>query len=1092
MSQSVARSRYLELDRFLAAYEAAQQREGKADLTEFLPPADHSLYRTVLCELIRLDLEYGWERGQPRDLVEYQLLFPELNQDRESLQAIAFEEYRLRRQAGENPSLHEYRQRFGISTTGWPAGGLQIAECRMQNDEEVQEASEDLEPNAEVPESIGNLQSAFSKLPAEFLGFHLVEELGRGAFARVFLAQQIDLRSRFVVLKIAANIAGETERLVQLQHTNIVPVYSVHRDGAWQALCMPWFGATTLADVLRDVQERPSLPDSGQRLVDTLTARQESTLEFVDRASCIVHRETSQPENAANPSSRPTTHAPRSTTHERFTTLREALARMTYEQAVLWIGVRLADGLGHAHERGILHRDLKPANILLTDEGQPMLLDFNLSEDTKEPSRTSRAYVGGTLPYMAPEHLEALGGGSRPVDARSDLYSLGTILYGLLTGRHPFPVRRGPLPEVLTALHTDRLGPVPRVRCWNKAVSPAVESIIRHCLEPDPDRRYQSAGQLREDLQRQLDNLPLKHAPEPSWIERTQKWVRRHPRLTSWSSVGTVAGLVIVVLLTLLVTWWHRLAHLEAQTARRQLGKDLGTALLLLNGPTGGRKHYEEGLALCERAAKRYHLLDTPAWQDKLLVRKLSAEEQRQLREQLSEMLFLWARALAGEAAANPDPARSREQVQFALDLNARSAECYAPDEAPRALGLQRALLTRLSGDEAEARRLHEQAEQVPLRTFRDRYLVLLQQMGPGQGGAVAGGRSSNLVANAAGSPPGQGLPGRQSMREVLREALAFLHEASPHDRSDFAVWLVLGNGHAALGERDRAAGYYEIASALWPDSPRAWLSRGLLFLDNKQPERAAADFVRAIELRPDLMEAWFNRALARLQMNRPADALEDFSHIIQTVENPPTRVFFARARVRAQLGDREGQRQDLQEGFRREPTDDNDCLARGVARHATDPKAALADFEKALTFNPLSRGALQNQASVLADQLGRPADAIKVLDRLLTLYPDAELALAGRGVLHARLGAREAALRDAAAVLARDRRPELLYQVAGIYAQTSRQQPDDAREALRWLAASLQQRYGLDLIANDKDLDPLRELPDFRRLLDRVRSRKD
>jgi tetratricopeptide (TPR) repeat protein len=154
------------------------------------------------------------------------------------------------------------------------------------------------------------------------------------------------------------------------------------------------------------------------------------------------------------------------------------------------------------------------------------------------------------------------------------------------------------------------------------------------------------------------------------------------------------------------------------------------------------------------------------------------------------------------------------------------------------------------------------------------------------------------------------------------------------------------------------------------------------------------------------------------------------------------------------------------------------------VAKYASDPRGALADFEKALTFNPLSRMALQSQASVLAEKLGRPADAIQVLDRLLTLYPDSVLALAGRGVLHARLGARETALRDARAALARDGSPATLYQVAGIYAQTSRQQAGDRKEALRLLSASLQRGYGRELLEKDRDLDPLRDGVEFRRLL--------
>src|SRR5207247_3990759 len=117
------------------------------------------------------------------------------------------------------------------------------------------------------------------------------------------------------------------------------------------------------------------------------------------------------------------------------------LEGFTYVEAVVWLGCCLADGLAHAHERGILHRDLKPANVLLTDDGQPMLLDFNLSEDVKLRGSVAAARMGGTLPYMAPEQLQAFQDQRRvSFDGRSDIYALGVLLFELLTGRHPFTI----------------------------------------------------------------------------------------------------------------------------------------------------------------------------------------------------------------------------------------------------------------------------------------------------------------------------------------------------------------------------------------------------------------------------------------------------------------------------------------------------------------------------------------------------------------------------------------------------------------------------------------------------------------------------
>jgi eukaryotic-like serine/threonine-protein kinase len=682
------------VDPFVDAYEEAQARAGHADLAAYLPDPDHPLYPAVLCELVRVDLEYGWMRGRPRRLEDYLAEFPALRHDPERLRQAAFEECRLRRQAGEVPAPDEYRRRFGIEDLGWlpplPRPSRQeswgadrgpISRWDLDGEErgDRQPHHDDPTQLAEVfashagpheqaelfqtlkeadPRTADRVADALKMLPepgSDFAGFRLIRELGRGAFGCVYLARQGDLADRPVVLKVSADLFGEPQALAQLQHTHIVPIYSVHQVGPLRAVCMPYFGATTLVDVLRDLQARDAPPDSGAALVETLTPRR-------------LDQDPS-PEEPPAPA----------------TAALQTLQGLGYVQAVLWIGVRLADGLAHAHERGIVHHDLKPANVLLTDEGQPMLLDFNLAADTKRRGAAAAALIGGTLPYMAPEALEALRSDPQPADVRGDLYALGLILYELLAGHHPFPIRRGPVDEVLPLMIEDRLGPPPRLRPWNPAVSPATESILLRCLDSDPSRRYQDARQLLEDLQRQLDDRPLRYAAEPSLRERLGKWARRHPRLSSGTALGVVATLVITGLVAGYTHRQRRFGRVEAALAFRQLADAHETARVLLLDPTDDPARREEGIATCRRALEGYGVLDSLSWPQTPLARDLPAASQAELRVHVGELLMLWARALARQAAGW-EPARRAELARAALRWNALAESCYGPGEAPRVL----------------------------------------------------------------------------------------------------------------------------------------------------------------------------------------------------------------------------------------------------------------------------------------------------------------------------------------------------------------------------------------------------------------------
>jgi tetratricopeptide (TPR) repeat protein len=154
-----------------------------------------------------------------------------------------------------------------------------------------------------------------------------------------------------------------------------------------------------------------------------------------------------------------------------------------------------------------------------------------------------------------------------------------------------------------------------------------------------------------------------------------------------------------------------------------------------------------------------------------------------------------------------------------------------------------------------------------------------------------------------------------------------------------------------------------------------------------------------------------------------------------------------------------------------------------------TDPIGALADNDEALKLNPRSLAGLQNKANLLG-RLGRTQEAIRVLDQAVDLYPDFIPARSGRGVYHARLSERELAIEDAEFSLQQDKSAANVYQLAGIYALTSRTAPKDRQEALRLLSLALTKDVGLvDVIPHDKDLDPIRQDASFIQLLDKARS---
>ncbi len=1026
---TLVRSTPDKLDAHVEAFEVACADRWPVDIGRFLPPAHHADRAAILCEIVRVDLEQGWTRGTPKPLADYRAEYPELFARRDLAEAVEFEERRLRDSGRVNstavvgePDLNVGQFEDLVEALDRPSsesGAVtrsvtpsRISDLAKRVRAAHRETGEALERAATLP-AIGE----------EFLGFRLSEELGKGSFGKVYLAHQTNLSDRPVALKITARPNREAQCLARLQHANIVPVLSVHRFGALQAICMPYYGRMTLGHVLGTLRRHKTLPASGHGLMSTLRGGADDTL----------------PE--AVPSSLPGAVPIPTAFPDHASPIRAMLAQLKYVDAVCWIVARLADGLAHAHERGVLHRDLKPDNVLLADDGQPMLLDFNLADEFG--AGAAAAAIGGTLLYMSPEHLDAFANtGERPIDARSDLYAVGLIFYELLTGHHPYPLTAGGR-GLLDTMRTARRLPPPPARTLNSAVTPAVEAVIRKLLAPEPADRYQSAQELAEDLDRHAKHLPLKYARE-TFVARTRKWLRRNPKAIP------IAGLAAALLAALgigIVASANIRAQSRTQAAakKHEFREELRSASIVLNQGAGDPGAQDRAAIRLRTAVDGYGAADADDWQSRRHVSRLEAQARDDLRGDVGEALFLLARAKKGDDAE-------------ALRLNRRAESAFGPD-TPRALWRQRAELSERAGDREAAADARRKTTGATARTARDCYL---------DGADLA----------AAGN---------------WTEAIPALDEACRLDPQHYAAQFALGHSYDSLGRDAEALECYRTCIALRPEFPWPHHNRGVVYLRRGENEKAGLDFAEAIRIAPDWADARFARGTMNMRLKRDAEALVDFDKA-EELDVPRPRLSLLRAEVRTRLNDPKGAAKDREAGLAMPCRDEHDHAARGNALLDAKPAEALAEFEAALKLNPKSLVALQNKAHVLAERLNRPADALAVLDSAVELYPAYVPARAGRAVYSARFGMRTAAHRDAAECLRRDSAPFTMYQLAGVYALTAKEKSHEAadrREAIRLLAAAFTAGFAdFATVDIDSDLNPIRAHSEFTTLVAEFRDR--
>jgi serine/threonine protein kinase/WD40 repeat protein len=471
------------------------------------------------------------------------------------------EEFLQRYRQGERPSLKEYVDRRPDLA----------AEIR-----EVFPAMALMENIALTDES-----PAGSPLPAETsaltqLGdFRIVREIGRGGMGVVYQAEQLSLGRQVALKVLPATVQVDTRQrrrferearaAARLHHTNIVPVFGVGEYHGLSYYVMQFIQGLGLHEVLEELKRlRGAAPPATQPSGPAAAVARSLLTGQFQPAAADAETIDDQPDGAdahegpTDPGSGARSHAALALPGSGDNSKRSRQA--TYWHGIAQVGVQVAGALEYAHQQGVLHRDIKPANLLLDTHGTVWVTDFGLAKANDQQDLTHTGDVLGTLRYLPPEAFEG------KADRRSDVYALGLTLYELLALRPAFDEkdRHHLIMQVTGAVP-------PRLDVLNPNIPGDLVTIVHKAIEREAGHRYGTAAELAADLQRFLDDEPIR-ARRVGVVERLGRWCRRNPLVASLLGAVVLATAVgfAATLWQMGLAWHHEeQSRLNAEQANQ-------------------------------------------------------------------------------------------------------------------------------------------------------------------------------------------------------------------------------------------------------------------------------------------------------------------------------------------------------------------------------------------------------------------------------------------------------------------------------------------------------------------------------------------